>query len=266
MRLRFLLTLILATLTGGCAELFILPPHPAQYHAEGTTQRTIHRDGRTLDTYVARSPGARDREPIAFVLRYTGGDASGAAAFTASRWCNRPVEVWVVNYPGYGDSSGPARFTTMAPAALTAFDVLKATAGDRPIFVEGFSLGTVPALAVAARRPVSGLILQNPPPLRELIRGAHGWWNLWLLAGPTAGQIPADLDTIANARATTAPAIYLLAERDGTIPLPYQRQVADAHAGPKQIILQRGAGHWEPLNTEDEAVLQQAIDRLLRRP
>jgi len=41
----------------------------------------------------------------------------------------------------------------------------------------------VAALSVAARRPVAGLVLQNPPPLRQLIMGHYGWWNLWLVAG-----------------------------------------------------------------------------------
>jgi pimeloyl-ACP methyl ester carboxylesterase len=258
--------LLLAMLTGGCADSLILPPNPAPYIANGTTHRTLQRDGLKLDAFIARSPGAASREPAAFVLRFTGGDASGSAAFTASRWGGRPVEVWVINYPGYGQSAGPRRLAAMAPASIAAFDELKSIAGNRPIFIEGFSLGTVPALALAARRPVAGLILQNPPPLRELILGRHGWWNLWLLAGPVAWQVPTDLDSIANAHASTAPVIFLLAERDRTIPIEYQRQIADAYAGQKQIILQRGADHYVRLSDDDEAELQRAIDWLAARP
>jgi pimeloyl-ACP methyl ester carboxylesterase len=174
--------------------------------------------------------------------------------------------VWVINYPGYGQSAGRRRLAAMAPAGVAAFDEIKSVAGTRPIFIEGFSLGTVPALALAARRPVAGLILQNPPPLRELMLGRHGWWNLWLLAGPVAWQIPEDLDSIANAHASTAPVIFLLAERDRTIPIEYQRQIAGAYAGQKQIILQRGADHCVPLSDDDEAELQRAIDWLAARP
>jgi pimeloyl-ACP methyl ester carboxylesterase len=259
-----LAALLVTALTAGCADRLILPPTPLPFTAAGTVHRTLQHDSLTLDTYTARSPGAASREPAAFILRFTGGDASGSAAFTATRWGRRPVEVWVVNYPGYGDTTGPRRLSAMAPVALAAYDALKPLAGDRPIFVEGFSLGTVPALALAARRPVAGLILQNPPPLRQLILGRHGWWNLWLLAGPVAIQIPADLDSLANARASTAPAIFLLAEKDTTIPLPYQRQIANTYAGPKRVILQRGADHFVPLNAVDEATLQKAMDDLLR--
>jgi pimeloyl-ACP methyl ester carboxylesterase len=255
-----ILALILLT---GCASSLILPPDPKPYHAGGTTARLITRsDGGALEAFIACSPGAAQRDPAAFVLRFTGGDASGSAAFTATRWGHRPVEVWVVNYPGYGRSTSPRSLAAMTPAALAAFDELRSTAGDRPIFVEGFSLGTVPALALAGRRPVAGFILQNPPPLRDLILGQHGWWNLWLLAAPVAWQIPSNLDSLANARTSRAPAIFLLAERDRTIPLPFQQKIADAYTGEKQIILQRGADHFAPLSSEDEATLQRAIDHL----
>lgn len=262
-----LVAVAVSAFAGGCADRLILPPtaapFTAPFTAPGTIHRTLHHNGLTLDAYTARSPGAADREAAAFVLRFTGGDASGSAAFTATRWGRRPVEVWVIDYPGYGDTTGPRRLAAMTPTALAAYDELRSLAGDRPIFVEGFSLGTVPALALAARRPVAGLILQNPPPLRQLILGRHGWWNLWLLAAPVALQIPVDLDSLANARQSTAPAIFLLAEKDNSIPLPYQHQIAAAYAGPKRVILQRGADHFVPLSPSDEAVLQKTMDDLL---
>jgi pimeloyl-ACP methyl ester carboxylesterase len=249
----------------GCADALILPPTPPPHHAPGTTRQEFTREGIKLAAYTANSRGASDRAPEAFVLRFTGGDASGSAAFTASRWAPRSVEVWVVNYPGYGGSDGPRSLSAITPAALAAFDHLRFVAGDRPVFLEGFSLGTVPALAVAARRPVAGIVIQNPPPLRQLILGRHGWWNLWLLAGPVALQIPPELDSIRNAKSAASPAIFVLAEKDGTIPLPYQRRIAESYAGPKRIILQRGADHYVPLSTADEANIQEAIDQFLSR-
>jgi pimeloyl-ACP methyl ester carboxylesterase len=255
-----ILALMAGCLLGGCADSLILPPSPARYVADGTTRRGFRRDGMTLEAFVARSPGAAGREPDAFVLRFTGGDASGSALFTASRWGGRPVEVWVVNYPGYGGSAGPRTLRALAQAGVVSFDEIKVIAGDRPVFVEGFSLGTVPALSVTARRPVAGLILQNPPPLREMILGRHGWWNLWLLAGPVALGVPGELDSIANSLECTAPAVFLLAERDRTIPLTYQKRIFDAYAGPKRMVLQKGADHFVPLNEADERELQNDIE------
>src|SRR5207237_4101087 len=96
--------------------------------------------------------------------------------------------------------------------ALAAFDALKRAAGDRPIVVFGASLGTTTALHIAAHRQVAGLILHNPPALRQMILRQFGWWNLWLLAGPLARKLPHDLDSIANAKVVRAPAPFLRAQ------------------------------------------------------
>ena len=49
---------------------------------------------------------------------------------------------------------------------------------------------------VAANRPVAAIVLQNPPPLRQLILGHYGWWNLWLIATPVALGVPSELDSL----------------------------------------------------------------------
>src|SRR5690348_13115643 len=65
-----------------------------------------------------------------------------------------------------------------------------------------------------SRRGASG----RPPPMRQLILGHDGWWNGWLLAGPVARSVPSELDSIANAKAVTAPAVFILAGRDDVVP------------------------------------------------
>ena len=119
-----------------------------------------------------------------YVLRFYGNShVIGPNVGEAPGWPELDVEFWGVNYPGFGGSTGPAHLSAMGPAALTAYDALRAEAGaDRPILVFGTSFGTVVALCVAARHPeVAGVVLQNPPPLRQIILRAWGWWNLWLV-------------------------------------------------------------------------------------
>jgi pimeloyl-ACP methyl ester carboxylesterase len=156
----------------------------------------------------------------------------------------------------YGGSEGPVEAARVCPDALALYDHVAPIAGSRPIFVEGASFGTAVSLSVAARRPVAGVILRNPAPMRQLILGAHGWWNLWLLAGPVAAHVPADLDSVTNAARCKAPAIILLAGADVKVPPKYQHLVVDAYAGPRRLIEMPGAGHDSPLSHETAEALK----------
>jgi hypothetical protein len=116
---------------------------------------------------------------------------------------------------------------------------------------------------VAARRPVAGVILQNAPPLQQLILQHHGWWNGWVLAGIVALEIPPDLDSIANATQCRAPAIFIIADHDRTVPPRFQHMIVTAYAGTKQVIVQRGADHVVPLSKDEQGQLDAAIDSVL---
>jgi hypothetical protein len=274
-----LLTLALTYLTfaaTGCgADRLILGQDTAPVDPAGAQRRTLTHDGRTIEYWVARSPAARDRgaEPAAYVLYFTGKATQAQRWVTAvaDRWGDHPIEMWAINYPGTGGTGGSggtdgsARLAAVTPASLALYDHLQSTAAWRPIFIEGGSFGTAPALHVAANRPVAGLVLQNPPPLRQLILGHYGWWNLWLLAGPIARAIPADLDSLANAAKVTAPAVFLSAGADSKVPAKYHQQVIDAYAGPKRVIRQPSAGHDTPMSAQASAEFSTALDDLWKR-
>jgi pimeloyl-ACP methyl ester carboxylesterase len=179
----------------------------------------------------------------------------------AGSW-NKPVEVWGMNYPGSCGPQGPPEITRVGPDALAVYDAIKQIAGNRPIFIQGWSLGTTAALCVAAARPVNGLILLNPPPLRQLIVGEYSWWNLGLISHYIAGQIPADLDSIANASRAKAPAVILCAGSDQTVPPKYQRMVIEAYRGEKRVVVMAGQGHEDELTAEATGKLTAGEDWL----
>jgi pimeloyl-ACP methyl ester carboxylesterase len=253
---------------GHLPDHLILFPTRAPINAGGAVRKIIPFENGKLEVWIAQSRRAQQQGSAdLYVLRFYG-NADRAEHWPAARpemWNDRAVEIWGVNYPGFGGSTGPARLSKMAPAALAAFDELKRHALDRPIIPFGISIGATAALHVAAQRPVSGLILQNPPPLREMILRRFGWWNLWLLAGPVALQIPKDLDSIANAKAIHAPAIFLLAEKDAVVPPRYHKLVVDAYAGEKHVIQLPGAHHNDPIQGTALADFNRGIDWLLAK-
>jgi pimeloyl-ACP methyl ester carboxylesterase len=253
---------------GHLPDHLILFPTRAPINAGGAVRKTIPFENGEVEVWTAQSRRAREegRADI-FILRFYGNAdrADRWAAAEAEMWNDRAVEIWGMNYPGFGGSTGPARLSKIGPAALAAFDELKRHARDRPIVVYGASIGATAALHVAAQRPVAGLILHNPPPLREMILRRFGWWNLWLLAGPVALQIPRDLDSIANARAIRAPAIFLLAEKDEVVAPRFHRLVVNAYAGEKRVIALHGAYHNDPIEGTALADLNGALDWMLTK-
>ena len=266
--LRFIVlySIVLLLTFVGCTDRLILFPTTEPIRLPGIERVGITgSSGREVEVWTARSAGAvRAGEPPAFVLTFPGNAdrAERLAYYVAGEWGDRPVEVWAVNYPGYGGSAGAARLKDIGPAALAAYDALAARAGGRPIFVDAQSIGTTAALHVAASRPVAGCVLKNPPALRQLILGEFGWWNLWLLAAPVACTIPSDLDSLANARRVTAPAVIVSAERDEVVPRKYHQRVADAYAGQKRVISLTGAYHNDPIEGGALPTYEAAVDWL----
>jgi len=236
---------------GGCADPLILRPSTNVLQVtDGSARRVALGKDRSVEVWTASSPGARGQTPRAFILHFCGnGDrAETALGRQLAQWEEFPVEIWVMNYPGYGGSSGPAQLRAIPAAALAAYDALRARAAGRPIIISAMSLGSTVALYVAAHRPVDGLLIRSPAPVRQVITGNYGWWNLWLLAGPVATQFPDELDSVKNARRVEVPAIFVITGADELVPRKYQRDVTAAYAGKHRVIVAEEARHSSPIS------------------
>jgi pimeloyl-ACP methyl ester carboxylesterase len=277
------------------ADHLILFPTRGSINASGAVRKMVPFQNGELEIWTAQSRRAQQKDQAdVFILRFYGNAdrADRWVAAEAEMWNDRAVEIWGMNYPGFGGSTGPARLYKVGPAAVAAFDKLQhhaisknvvepavrsrsslspalktAHPTPRPIIVFGTSIGATAALHLAASRPsgIAALILQNPPPLREMILRQFGWWNLWLLAGPVALQIPPDLDCIANAKTSRARAIFLLAEKDEMVAPRFHQLVVDAYAGEKRVITLHGAYHNDPIEGAAVADLNDALDWLLSK-
>jgi len=279
---------------GHLQDRLILFPTRSPIDAGSAVRKTIPFEDGELEIWIAQSRRAQQQgRADVFILRFYGNAdrADRWPAMEAEMWNDRSVEIWGMNYPGFGGSTGPARLSRIGPAALAAFDELQRQATSQsavasavpsgatpssalttahtqaPIVLFGTSIGVTAALNVAASHPteIAGIILHNPVPLREIILRQFGWWNLWLLAGPVALQIPLDLDSIVNARASRAPAIFLLAEKDEIVAPRFHRLVVEAYAGEKRVIELPGAHHNDPIEGTALADLNNALDWMLTK-
>ena len=179
---------------GHLPDHLILFPTRASVDAAGAVRRTIPFENGELEIWTAQSGHAKQRgRADLFILRFYGNAdrADRWPAVETGMWKDRAVEIWGMNYPGFGGSTGPARLARIGPAAIAAFDELQRQVTSKiavespvpsgsssnpalrtahttaPIVLFGTSIGATAALHVAAQRPIAGLILHNPPPLRE---------------------------------------------------------------------------------------------------
>ncbi len=235
------------------ANRLILRPTRHALDTQGKLRRVVTFCGGTFELWNPRGREHAPGEADLYILKFggTGSRAERATEHPAEAWEDLQAEVWAVNPPGYGGSPGAATLSCLATMAEAAYLDVQSRAGDRPILVTGNSLGTAMALYVASRHQVDGLILRNPPPLRQMIVRRYGWWNGYLGAALIAWQTPRELDSVGNAARCGAPAVFLASRRDRVVPLRFQRLIHSVYASEKRILELADADHADPLQSHE---------------
>lgn len=255
---------LLATMFGcsGLANRLILHPRREVERYPGTERIRFEgvRVGHTVDVYRTTQDGA---EFAVLALHGNAGLATRTHQSAQACFAGTPIDVWSVEYPGYGESDGAATMAGAAAAALDAFEFVRGQV-DLPLIVFGRSFGGAVALHVAAEfADTDAIVLEKPPPFRKLVLGRHGWWNLWLLALPVAFGVPSQLVAGSNAaRIETVPAVFCIATEDDIVPASYVEPIAAAYRGPRRVIRRATThGAWFPLAPADLDWLRAAIRR-----
>jgi pimeloyl-ACP methyl ester carboxylesterase len=152
---------------------------------------------------------------------------------------------WVVDYRGYGRSTGTPSFSRMLTDAEAVFNDVPAleAAADAcfsRIAVMGRSLGSASAIRLAAAHPdrVSGLLLDSP--------FADGPALIRRLGGPDVEPLArsAAKDNIDRIRDCRMPTLIIHGTEDWIIPVVEAEALHEACPGPqKRLVKIRGAGH-----------------------
>lgn len=250
------------------ADRLIFRPTRHPVSSLGKDRRLVRAGGGYVEAWTQRVGGFDSDEMDVFVLKFSGqgGRAERSSCEPLDNWPDLRGEIWSVNPPGYGGSSGRASLRSLAEAGAAAYHDIRAIAGERPLIVMGNSLGAVIALYLAANFSVQGLVLRNPPPLRQLIVGKHGWWNLWVGAMLVSTQVPDYLCSISNAaRCDEIPAVFVGSARDRIVPPSYQAKIVRVYAGPKRMMRLRHATHSTAMNSAEQDRYRSELDWLRER-
>jgi pimeloyl-ACP methyl ester carboxylesterase len=209
----------------------------------------IESQGERLKVWTVVRPGSR-------ALLYFGGNAEDVAgnleAFSAA-FPDRSL--FLVNYRGYGGSSGRPSEAALFADALAVFDHVRREQTE--IAVMGRSLGSGVAAWVASERPVEQLVLVTA--FDSLVNVAKEYFR-WL---PVGWLMRDRYDSASRAAAVKAPVLVVIAGEDEIIPrLRSEALVKAFPASQVGVEVVPGVGH----NTLDESSgYLESVARFLQR-
>jgi pimeloyl-ACP methyl ester carboxylesterase len=214
---------------------------------------TITVQGGVLEAWKTTwNPGAEHK---VLLIKFPGnaGRAERATPNPGHLWQDVCSEVWAVNPFGYGGSVGPATLQRYPEMVEAVYKELRPKFPEHKLIVYGRSLGSISALAMAARFPVDGLYLRDPVPIHQMIstRKRYALPSLGL-SRLVAGQIPPYLDAVANAQKCAAPCLFLTSGQDSVVPPEFQAQVIEQFTGPSEVLELHSANHNDPIPNELE--------------
>lgn len=216
---------------------------PAYFRMAFEEIRLETSDGETLRCWLLPA-----RDPAAATLLYLHGNAGNIAGRLpfADALQRAGLSVLLVDYRGYGESSGRPSVPGLHRDAEAAWSFLERTRGLPPgrIALFGESIGSHPALKLATRTqeepaggPAAVILAGAFTSALDVGRAAYPLLPVrWLMRDP--------LDNIPLIRGMRAPTLIVQGGSDDLAPPAMGRRLLEASAGqPKRLILVRGAGH-----------------------
>ena len=230
------------------------PRGPAGWRVEPIRHRAT--DGTLLEGVLVSPP--RERTPLVI---YYGGNAEEATSFAPLAEANYGERaLLLVNYRGYGRSSGEPSERALVRDALELYDEVarRPDIDARHVVLHGRSLGTGVAVQVAAQRPARCVILTSPfDSALAVAKAVYPWL-------PVAILMRHPFDSISLAPRVKAPALVLIGEADTLIAPRHSDALIAAWAGPTERVSFPGLGHNElDLHPRYDAAVRAFLDRCL---
>ena len=174
---------------------------------------------------------------------YFGGNAE-EVSWMLDEVAAMPDVTWLfVDYRGYGASTGAPSERALVADAKQLYDHVAGLPGvdAKRIVTFGRSLGSGVAVALAADRPLAGVILVTPFDSLAAVAKRYYWYL------PVDLMLKHRFDSIGLAPALKMPLLCLIATRDEVIPAVHGERLFEAWGGEKRKVSLEEAGH----NTSD---------------
>lgn len=219
--------------------------HPRKARPYDDPPPGIHDGTIPVDEGVGLGYRLYAHRPQSPVMLYFHGNGEVASDYDglASAFLDCGVSLLVVDYRGYGWSTGKPLGSKLFPDAEKVVDALSdvvqmAGLAATKYVLMGRSLGSACAIHAAHTRPdqFAGLIIESG--------FAHGPALLSRLGAPVLNHLPDPIGNERKMREISLPLLVIHGERDQLIPVENGQALYDASPSPrKRIVRVQGAGH-----------------------
>jgi fermentation-respiration switch protein FrsA (DUF1100 family) len=210
------------------AESVIFQPHPSSYKDTPEILKITSANGNKISAVHLPNASAK------FTLLVSHGNAEdiGDDRYWLEDLHQASFNVLAYDYQGYGTSQGRASEKTLYEDELACYEFLTTNLKVPPerIIVLGRSVGSGPAVHLAARKPVAGLVLESP----------------FLSAFRVVTRVPVGFDKFPNYKEigrVRCPVLIMHGTRDEVIPIWHGRKLYELANEPRQFIAFEGGGH-----------------------
>lgn len=187
---------------------FVAPagPLPASAERPATTAASGER------LYGIHIPPSRPGDERLLVLGFGGNATDAAVTATMLHDLFPEADVAAFHYRGYRPSEGRASAEALQADALVVHDFVRGRLAPARTILAGFSVGGGVAAALAARRPVDGLILVTPFDSLAAVAASHYPW------APVRLLLRHEMEPAADLRAAAIPVAIVAGASDTLVP------------------------------------------------
>jgi alpha-beta hydrolase superfamily lysophospholipase len=198
-----------------------------------------------------------DRGSRGVVLYFHGNRQNiGRYAIYAPNFTAKGYEVWMLDYPGFGKSTGPFTEQKLYDYALTLYKLARSRFKPSEIIIYGKSLGTCIAAELAAVRDCRRLILETPCYSMQSLLGHY------LPIYPVGRMIHYRFPINEYLPSVTAPVTIFHGTDDGVIPYSNAERLKPLlKPGDEFITVEKGTHN----NLNDFSLFHQKLDSVLER-
>jgi len=145
----------------------------------------------------------------------------------------------IIDYAGYGINDGRPSMKNMCEEALAVFDYAHSLPEVSSIIIGGYSLGTGPAIYLAAQREANGLFLLAP------YANTYDAYNntLPIFYGPLRLFVKHKLPADVYAKALDIPSLVVASQDDEIIPYASSERLSECLGENCTLITLNGVGH-----------------------